>query len=465
MMPGAPPVAPSALKDASQASHGTQLDEDLEGEELAPLPPVEPPGIHATGSHNGQESQVAAVKVALAPLSAAALDSGAHQEYSKESPHMHATRAHNAPDNHPHSMETASIHAARSDEEQDNRVAAVGVQPSLSNAPGMNASPPDGAGRSCVNASEENGEDMQLSPLSMAWTGCRNSAQLCGVEFACLPSPAPAMTEAIGMGSPCHHEAPPVVEVARQSIQLTPESLPLPGESQWPESQEVPIPRWTAEVTPPAKGIGQSPSPSLVMRSAILEVARPIRRRLTRKTPDSKEATMPRGLTRSQEESLFTDVFAQADQAPTPARRSSPSASADAGASAIAIASAGASASASASASTSAPELSPSAAGHTLRPAQQGMRVAVIGDGWGSGSGGYEAIITEADSHTYTLVSLFGPMAWKETHVLKQYTIPLSHSANAPKGPKHKRSLSMARDSASPKQKCQNKRNRNIKGV
>lgn len=70
--------------------------------------------------------------------------------------------------------------------------------------------------------------------------------------------------------------------------------------------------------------------------------------------------------------------------------------------------------------------------GHTLRPLQQGQRVAVVGDGWGGDAGpygGYEAMVTEADYLTYTIISLGGPMAWKETHVLKSCCVILADSA------------------------------------
>jgi len=63
--------------------------------------------------------------------------------------------------------------------------------------------------------------------------------------------------------------------------------------------------------------------------------------------------------------------------------------------------------------------------GHTLRPAQMGQRVAVIGDGWGQGSSGYEALVTEADDYTYTVVALSGDSPWSETHVLKSCCVIL----------------------------------------
>jgi len=72
--------------------------------------------------------------------------------------------------------------------------------------------------------------------------------------------------------------------------------------------------------------------------------------------------------------------------------------------------------------------------GHTLSPLQRGLRVAVVGDGWGQGLGksGYEAIITEADDFTYTVVSLSGPCPWTETHVLKQYCVLLDSQVSPP---------------------------------
>jgi len=67
--------------------------------------------------------------------------------------------------------------------------------------------------------------------------------------------------------------------------------------------------------------------------------------------------------------------------------------------------------------------LSPASAGHTRRPSQQGHRVAVIGDGWDNDEGGYEAMITEADNKTFTVISLSGDAPWTETHVLRDRTI------------------------------------------
>jgi len=72
--------------------------------------------------------------------------------------------------------------------------------------------------------------------------------------------------------------------------------------------------------------------------------------------------------------------------------------------------------------------------GHTLSPLQQGQRVAVVGDGWGQclGKSGYEAIITEADDYTYTVVALSGDCPWSETHVLKQYCVLLDRQMSSP---------------------------------
>merc|ERR1712008_457802 len=71
--------------------------------------------------------------------------------------------------------------------------------------------------------------------------------------------------------------------------------------------------------------------------------------------------------------------------------------------------------------------------GHTLSPLQRGLRVAVIGDGWGQGLGksGYEAIITEADDFTYTVVALGGDCPWTETHVLQQYCLLLDRQVSS----------------------------------
>lgn len=64
--------------------------------------------------------------------------------------------------------------------------------------------------------------------------------------------------------------------------------------------------------------------------------------------------------------------------------------------------------------------------GHTLRPKEMGQRIAVIGDGWGGGEGGYEAVVTEADNLTYTVVVLSGERQWEETHVLRKCCFPIS---------------------------------------
>merc|ERR1712194_377573 len=76
--------------------------------------------------------------------------------------------------------------------------------------------------------------------------------------------------------------------------------------------------------------------------------------------------------------------------------------------------------------------------GHTLRPPQQGQRVMVIGDGWGGdnqSSESYEALVTEADFLTYTVVALGGARPWSETHVLKSCCVLLAdgpHSVEKP---------------------------------
>ncbi|CAJ1385932.1 unnamed protein product [Effrenium voratum] len=67
--------------------------------------------------------------------------------------------------------------------------------------------------------------------------------------------------------------------------------------------------------------------------------------------------------------------------------------------------------------------------GHTLQPRQQGCRVRVAGDGWGGPGDSYEAIITEADSSTFTVVAVSGPSTWKETHVLQDCCVILETPA------------------------------------
>jgi len=66
-------------------------------------------------------------------------------------------------------------------------------------------------------------------------------------------------------------------------------------------------------------------------------------------------------------------------------------------------------------------EFSLGSIGHTLRPDLQGQRVMVIGDGWGDGEGKSEAIVTEADNFTYTVIVVRGDGAYEETHVLKTH--------------------------------------------
>eukprot|EP00928_Gymnodinium_smaydae_P078717 TRINITY_DN6280_c0_g1_i1.p1 TRINITY_DN6280_c0_g1~~TRINITY_DN6280_c0_g1_i1.p1 ORF type:complete len:640 (+),score=197.17 TRINITY_DN6280_c0_g1_i1:58-1977(+) len=68
------------------------------------------------------------------------------------------------------------------------------------------------------------------------------------------------------------------------------------------------------------------------------------------------------------------------------------------------------------------------ASGHTLRPRELGQRVVVVGDGWGQGTGGYEAVITEADDSTFTVISVGG---WEETHVLRSCCVPVAAGATS----------------------------------
>merc|ERR1712176_1750923 len=67
--------------------------------------------------------------------------------------------------------------------------------------------------------------------------------------------------------------------------------------------------------------------------------------------------------------------------------------------------------------------------GHSLSPPEQGVKVRVIGDGWGGGSGEYLATITEADGSTFTVIRCKKPSgdagAWEETHVLRENCIPV----------------------------------------
>lgn len=75
-----------------------------------------------------------------------------------------------------------------------------------------------------------------------------------------------------------------------------------------------------------------------------------------------------------------------------------------------------------------------SAMGHSLQPPQQGLRIAVIGDGWGSREGGYEAVVTEADNYTFTVVATSGKNQWTESHVLRENCIFLSEQGPSVSG-------------------------------
>jgi len=66
------------------------------------------------------------------------------------------------------------------------------------------------------------------------------------------------------------------------------------------------------------------------------------------------------------------------------------------------------------------------------RPKEQGHCVAVIGDGWGNGQGGYQAIVTEADDLTFTVVMVDSAGRWEETHVLKSCCILLDGEFKPP---------------------------------
>jgi len=66
----------------------------------------------------------------------------------------------------------------------------------------------------------------------------------------------------------------------------------------------------------------------------------------------------------------------------------------------------------------------------TSRPKEMGSRVAVIGDGWGNGNGGYQAVVTEADDLTFTVVMVDSAGRWEETHVLKTCCILLEGQFN-----------------------------------
>lgn len=67
------------------------------------------------------------------------------------------------------------------------------------------------------------------------------------------------------------------------------------------------------------------------------------------------------------------------------------------------------------------------ALGHSLAPPERGLQVLVKGDGWGGGSGQFEALVTEADERSFTVIRTG---SWEETHVLREYCklLPASNS-------------------------------------
>jgi len=72
------------------------------------------------------------------------------------------------------------------------------------------------------------------------------------------------------------------------------------------------------------------------------------------------------------------------------------------------------------------------AAGHTLRPDQLGCTVSVVGDGWGGGGEAvsYQAVVLEADDHTFTVVAVSGDEQWKEMHVLREHCISVDDASS-----------------------------------
>jgi len=63
--------------------------------------------------------------------------------------------------------------------------------------------------------------------------------------------------------------------------------------------------------------------------------------------------------------------------------------------------------------------------GHTLKPAELGEEVFVLGDGWGGGEGCYPATVTEADDFTFTVIATeSAPTPWMQAHVLRRHCVP-----------------------------------------
>jgi len=66
---------------------------------------------------------------------------------------------------------------------------------------------------------------------------------------------------------------------------------------------------------------------------------------------------------------------------------------------------------------------------HSRTPPEQGARVQVQGDGWGSGEGSYEATVTESDDFTFSVRRKGQNSKWEETHVLRAHCTLLHNPA------------------------------------
>jgi hypothetical protein len=261
-------------------------------------------------------------------------------------------------------------------------------------------------GYSANPTQRENDDDSQDKPATVEVAPCpTGQGMLVSVETASSRVPNQACVPESVLRVKEEHGDDEVMFVAqsKSTFDVGTQTTPFAGLIGAPLEMEIPMPRWTAadlcrkdtEIF-----LAQVPSPTRV-RCTVQDVARPSRQRFSQKDQADCVQQLRPSMTAAEEDALFADVFAEteAEEAHTPDRHEY--------------------------------LMSPASLGHTLRPALQGTRVAVIGDGWGGGSGGYEGVITEADAHTYTLVGLDGPQSWKETHVLKKYAIPLMPASYA----------------------------------
>eukprot|EP00933_Yihiella_yeosuensis_P017898 TRINITY_DN14875_c0_g8_i1.p1 TRINITY_DN14875_c0_g8~~TRINITY_DN14875_c0_g8_i1.p1 ORF type:complete len:130 (+),score=43.66 TRINITY_DN14875_c0_g8_i1:358-747(+) len=71
----------------------------------------------------------------------------------------------------------------------------------------------------------------------------------------------------------------------------------------------------------------------------------------------------------------------------------------------------------------------------------RGSKVMVQGDGWGGGTGEYEATIVDVDDATFNVIFRNDDKKFEETHVLKEHCMPKDEEPEdeAPAGKKRRR--------------------------